>query len=170
MEPFDLADGAFQFETQALGNFAAADILRGAFDGDAVEFPGFKRVLNHGPAAGGHDSATLMRGVEPVTKGRPSIGEIHVEVVDDTAEMAFEPDSGVKTTMRLVLFVPELNGFFDVLFAFQQIHPGMPGAKIIPVLIQHGQELPGMRKLKNSQFDLVIDFVREHFFDFSLTG
>lgn len=133
VQPFDAAGDAFEFEAEAFGDGAAAEVFGGAFDGDAVEFPFFEGVRDEEAAAVGHDALSLMGFIEPIGEDEGAVGPVNVEVADHAAKFFLEPDAGEDAAGDEGLLVPEGDGSVDVADGTEFVDPGMPGAEVFAV-------------------------------------
>src|SRR5580698_4613920 len=130
MEPFDIADDSLQLESQVFRNFAAARIFRGAFDGEAIEFPGVEAMRDEGPAARRHDALSLVPRIKPIAQDRAAVQPVDAEVADHSAEPAVEPDAGVNRAVDGGLLLPDGDGFVHIAHRTQEVQLGLPAAQM----------------------------------------
>lgn len=66
MKPLGFTKNPFALEPQTFWDGAAASVLGGTLDADAIEIPDIKAVQHHRPARGRHDTLPLMRRIQPI--------------------------------------------------------------------------------------------------------
>ncbi len=136
INPFDFPRDSFQRETQTLRYRAAAGVFGGALDGDPVEFPDIKAVINHRAATSRHDTSSLVPGIQPIGQGCPMVRPINIQMVDHPAKLSFMPNAGVKPSIVCVLLLPAGDDPFTRQWRTNEIHPGMPAPDMLSVGIK----------------------------------
>lgn len=162
MQPFALPNDAFELESEAFGNCAAAGVFGSALNGNAVELPGMETVLNHRPAARGHDSLSLMPLIQPIGEGSAAVGPIQIEMIDDATKTVFEPDAHVKSAVFGRLLPPDFHCPLDIDWRTENIHPRMPAAQIRPVDLQQLKQFRAVLEINQTEFRLFIRGAVKH--------
>ena len=162
MEPVDAANDAVQFEAQAFGDGTTAGIFHRALNRDAVQIPSFETMIQHGAATRRHDALALMILIEPITQGGPTIGPVHIQVIDCAAKFSIKPDARVKAPVVRVLSLPDGYGALTIRVGVQQIHPPMPSPHKGTIGIEHAEKFPGVGLTNQTHLGASVNSATEH--------
>jgi hypothetical protein len=164
VKPLDPADDAFKLESQTFCNGAAASVLRGALDGDAIQFPRSEAVSDHYPATCRHDSLSLMRLIQPIAHRRPVVCAIHIEIADHSAKSSFEPNAGMTRLFVRIELLPGGDGSFDRSRRTQVVHPRVPAPQMLPISLKEFEQFPAVLNVNQPQLRLFVNGVAKSVF------
>ena len=159
VQPFGLAQNAFLYEPEAVGDGATFHIAHGAMEDDAVTilFPeGIVRNLGNCSC---YDTLALVTRIDPVSELGPPVQPIDVVLADDAGERAVGHDSEGQAVVIVGLFQGSSDESGGIMNVRAVVEPGEPLLEVCAIAVDQFREfirivfrnLPQFQSVCNAQ-------------------